>query len=59
MREKIHTISFGGQSVCEVVENADEVSLTIRVSESPNEHITIPRSMVSTLIDKLRPLGGP
>lgn len=57
MKEKTHSISATGHSVYEVVENADEISLTIRVTESPAESITILRSMVSTLIDVLRPLG--
>jgi hypothetical protein len=58
MKEKTHTISAVGHSVYEVVENADEISLTIRATESPAERITIMRSMVSTLIDILRPLGS-
>jgi hypothetical protein len=57
MKEKIHTISATGHSVYEVVENADEISLTIRATESPEDRIIILRSMVSTLIDILRPLG--
>jgi hypothetical protein len=58
MSENIHTISACGNSVYEVVENDDEVSLTIRVTESPTTAITFPRSMVSTLIDILRQLGA-
>jgi len=58
MDEKTHTISFDRRSVYEVVENADEVSLTIRETESPNKSVTILRSMVPNLINILRPLGN-
>ncbi len=57
MKEKIHSISVGPHVIYEIVENEDEISLTIREAERPEKQITVSRSMVSTLIDILKPLG--
>jgi hypothetical protein len=57
MEEKIHTITAGRHVVYEIVENTDEISLTIREAEHPERAVTILRSMVPILIDIVSPLG--
>jgi hypothetical protein len=58
MKEKIHPIFAGSRSVYEIVENSDPArTLTIRVTQHPEQCITIMRTMVPALIEILKPLG--
>jgi hypothetical protein len=53
MEEKIHGISAGSHVLYEVVENTDEITITIREAENHENGITLIRSVLPTLIQVL------
>jgi predicted CopG family antitoxin len=52
--EKIHVVKRGARSVYEVIESADEVSVTIRYAGDRKQQLTLLRSTVPSLADVLK-----
>jgi hypothetical protein len=51
--EKIHVVKGGARPMYEVIESADEVSVTIRYAGDHKEQLTLLRSTVPSLADLL------
>lgn len=54
MKEKIHVIHGGARRVYEVIESADEVSVTIRYAGDHKQQLTLLRSTVPDLAEVLK-----
>lgn len=54
MDEKIHVVKGGARPVYEVIESADEVSVTIRYAGDHKEKLTLLKSTVPSLADVLK-----
>ena len=52
--EKIHVVRGGARPVYEVIESADEVSVTIRYAGDHKEKLTLLKSTVPSLADVLK-----
>jgi len=52
--EKIHVVKGGARSVYEVIESADDVSVTIRYAGDHKEKLTLLKSTVPSLADVLK-----
>ncbi len=52
--DKIHIVRGGARPVYEVIESADEVSVTIRYAGDHKEKLTLLRSTVPSLADVLK-----
>lgn len=52
--EKVHVVRGGSRPVYEVIESADEVSVTIRYAGDHKQQLTLLRSTVPSLADVLR-----
>jgi hypothetical protein len=55
--EKIHVVKGGSRPVYEVIESADEVSVTIRYAGDHKEKLTILKSTVPSLADVLKEIA--
>jgi hypothetical protein len=56
--EKIHIVKGGARPVYEVIESADEVSVTIRYAGDRKQQLTLLRSTVPSLAEVLKEIGG-
>lgn len=54
MNDKIHVVKGGSRSVYEVIESADDVSVTIRYAGDHEEKLTLLKSTVPGLADALK-----
>jgi hypothetical protein len=52
--DKIHVVKRGARNVYEVIESADEVSVTIRYAGDHKEKLTLLKSTVPSLADVLK-----
>lgn len=54
VNEKIHVVKGGARPVYEVIESADEVSVTIRYAGDHKEKLTLLKSTVPSLAEVLK-----
>lgn len=54
MSEKVHVVKGGARPVYEVIESADDISVTIRYAGDHKEKLTLLKSTVPSLADVLK-----